>query len=132
MTPMLCRSNLAALDLQSEGGVPGLGSVSDFLSYSLANHTLSGLVSATNAYRKLDRQMATYVANNWLQVNVPQPSASIIPFQECPSLAATVRPLTSSTGSPSTLSSGSSPKTGSATVTRPATTVVKAFGSVLG
>lgn len=132
MLTMRCRSNLAALDLQSEGGVPGLGSVSDFLSYSLANRTLSGLVSATNAYRKLDRQMATYVANNWLQLNVPQPSASIIPFQECPSLEATVRPLTNNSRISSALSSGSSTLTGSNTGTGLATTVARGFGSVIG
>ncbi|MEW5304772.1 MAG: hypothetical protein WDW36_007359 [Sanguina aurantia] len=101
------RSNLAALDLQSVAGVPGLGSVADFMSYSLSNRSAGGLIGATNAYRKLDRQMASYVANGWLQLDVPQPSASIPPFQECPSLEATVRVSANASSSVSSSSSTS-------------------------
>lgn len=111
-----------------------MGSVSEFLSYSLANRTLENLVSTTNAYRKLDRQIATYVANNWLQLNVPQPSASIVPFQECPSLEVTVRPLTNMTSNPSRVSGVGSTQTESITGTKNAAGLgtFRGFGNILG
>lgn len=127
-----CRSNLAALDLQSVAGVPGLGSVADYMRYSLSNRSAGGLIGATNAYRKLDRQMASYVANGWLQLDVPQPSASIPPFQECPSLEATVRVSANASSNVSGSSSTGASTGGGSSVVSAGSGVIASVGNALG